>query len=315
MNQHPKKQILTKYFLLLLSVIVAILGYCPQAYAAENGYSYLRMPTQIIKINNTYFIVDCGHNQIIYSDNLGTELQHWNVMTRNAQQPHALASDGDIYMVVDTDNNRVLTFEKKYDGFSPLQTFEHVGTRPHFVDYDYEEGIFYVWSSLTGEMYLYKKIPDTKSVTLQEIKSIPELSGCYARSFTITESVILFPTVERSSILMVDKDTFEILNEYPVPECIAGMVQVSLIDGSFFITVSTDKQYDLRAAAVIRVRSLEDLATGNYENLYHLFGNDGTPYYVSRFDGAYYMIHENAAPNVYRFHVEHGTILDIEGMF
>lgn len=301
-------------FLILLCIILSEI-HTPAAYATENGYSYLLMPTQITKINNTYFIVDCNHNQIIYSDQLGTELQNWSVMTRNAKSPHALTSDGEIYMVADTDNNRILTFEKSYDRFKELQTFENVGTRPHFVDYDYADELFYAWSSLTGEMYLYKKVPGTKSVALQEIKSVPELSGCYVRSFTILNDVILFPAVERSSILMVDKKTFEILEEYPVPDCMAGMVQISIVDGYYFITVSTDIQYHLQASTVIRARTLEELSSGSYETLYNLFGNNGTPYYVSHFDGAYYMIHQNASPNMYRFHAENGGISDIKKMF
>lgn len=301
-------------FFIIVNIVLSEL-YMPTVCAAENGYTYLLMPTQITKINNTYFIVDCNHNQIIYSDQLGTDLRYWKVMTRNTKSPHALTSDGEIYLVADTDNNRILTFEKTYDGFKELQTFENVGTRPHFADYNYIDELFYVWSSLTGEMYLYKKVPGTKSVALQEIKSIPELSGCYVRSFTIWGDTILFPAVERSSILMVDKNTFEILEEYPVPECMAGMVQISLIDGSFFITISTDKQYNLQASTVIRTKSLEELSSGNYETLYDLFGNSGTPYYVSHFDGAYYMIHQNTSPNMYRFHAENGDLFDIKKMF
>lgn len=305
--------------LLLMTFLTAalIVGMSPliPVYAAENGYSYLLMPTQITKINNTYFIVDCNHNQIIYSDNLGTDLRYWQVMTRNTQSPHAIASDGEIYMVTDTDNNRILTFEKKYDGFKPLQTFENVGIRPHYAYYDYTDGLFFAWSSMTGEMYIYQKTPGTKSLTLQEVKSIPELNDCYVRSFTILGDVILFPAVELGSILMVDKNTFEVIHTYPVDDSIAGMVQISAVDGYFFLTVSTDRQYNQQASTVIRAKSLEDLSNGNYESLYHLFGGNGTPYYVSHFDGAYYMIHENAAPNVYRFHAENNSIYDIKGMF
>ncbi len=311
---NPSKTV-KHYLSLFLTIIFVSLTISMPVCAAQNGYSYLLMPTQIIKINNTYFIVDCNHNQIIYSDHLDTELRYWNVMTRNTQKPHALTSDGDIYMVADTDNNRILTFEKTYDGFKPLETFENVGIRPHYVYYNHADGLFYAWSSQTGEMYLYKRTPGTKSVTLQEIKSVPQLSNCYVRSFTISENVILFPAVERSSILMVDKNTFEVIQEYPVADNIAGMVQINIIDGYFFITISTDKQYNLQASTVIRAKTLEDISAGNYENLYHLFGNNGTPYYISYFDGSYYMIHENAAPNVYRFHAQNGTISDIKGMF
>lgn len=311
MRKIKMKRILT----LLMAAILVAANFCPRAYAAENGYTYLLMPTQIKKIAGTYFIVDCNHNQVIYSDNLGKELRYWNVMTRNAKSPHALTSDGEVYMVADTDNNRLLTFRKSYGVFYPIETFENVGIRPHFVDYDYETGQFYAWSSMTGEMYIYERKPGTNQLLLAEIKAVPELDGCYVRSFTLLGDVILFPAVERSSIVMVKKDTFEIINEYPVPDAIAGMVQVSIVDDYFFITVSTDRMYNPNTSTVIRAKSLEDLAIGNYTSLYRTFGNNGTPYYVSNFDGSYYMIHENAAPNIYRFHAKDGKIFDVKGMF
>ena len=135
------------------------------------------MPTQITKINNTYYIVDCKHNQIIYSDSLSRELRCWNVMTRNVKEPHALCSDGDIYMVADTENNRVLTFTKGYDSFKLQQTFENVGRRPHYTYYDAVDKLFYAWSSMTGEMYIYQRIGTSTSLELLEIKSVPELKN------------------------------------------------------------------------------------------------------------------------------------------
>ena len=286
-----------------------------QVSAASNGYSYLLMPTQITKINNTYYIVDSNHNQIIYSDDLSRELRDWNVMTRTLKEPQALCSDGDIYMVTDTENDRILTFAKGYDSFRLLQTFENVGVRPHYVSYDPVDKLFYAWSSMTGEMYIYQRIGDSLSLQLLEIKAIPELAHCYVRSFTIAGDVILFPAVELSSIMMVDKSTFEVLQTYPVSPDIAGMVQISIVDGYFFLTVSTNLQYDLSASTVLRARTLEDFTTGSFENLYHLFGNNGTPYFISYFDGSYYMIHENASPNIYRFHATDGRIYDIRGLF
>ena len=310
-----KKSDIERTLVLFIVAVFAAMNLCMPVYAAENGYNYLLMPTQIMNIAGTYFIVDCNHNQIIYSDSLGTELRHWNVMTRSTKSPHALTSDGEVYMIADTDNNRILTFGKSYDGFYPIETFENVGIRPHFVDYDKEMKQFYAWSSMTGEMYIYKRKDGTKSLFPAEIKAVPELSGCYVRSFTLLGDVILFPAVERSSIVMVDKNTFEVINEYPVPASMAGMVQVSVVDGYFFVTVSTDRQYNPGTSTAIRVKSLADLASGNYENLYSIFGNNGTPYYISYFDGSYYMIHENAAPNIYRFRAENGNIFNVKGMF
>jgi len=63
-------------------------------------------------INNLYFIVDCNHNQIIYSDSLSTNLKNWKTMTRNTEKPYTITSEGKIHTVIDTGNNRILTFKK-----------------------------------------------------------------------------------------------------------------------------------------------------------------------------------------------------------
>jgi hypothetical protein len=262
-----------------------------------------------------YFIVDTNHNQVIYTDNPNTELRYWKVMTRNVTGPHAIAGNEDIYMVTDTESNRLITYEKTYDGFKQLQIFENIGIRPHYVSYDNGNGCFYALSSMTGEMYVYRQIAGSKELALQEIKSIPGTDNCYIRSFTIAGNLILFPVIERSSILMVDKENFEVIGEYPVPYNLAGMVQISIIGNYFYLTVSTDRMYNANGATIVRARNLSDFASGNYENLYSLFGNKGTPYFISSFDGLFYMIRENASPNVYKFKVENDVISEVKGVF
>jgi hypothetical protein len=218
-------------------------------------------------------------------------------------------------MVTDTESNRLLTFTKGYSSFKQQQVFENIGVRPHYVSYNTDDGYFYVLSSMTGEMYIYKRILGTTNLALQEIKTIPNAANCYIRSFTIAGNVILFPVIERSSIIMVDINTFEVIEEYSVPVSLAGMVQVSIIGNYFYLTVSTDRYYNQNCSTIVRAKSLSDFSTGNYENLYSLFGNNGTPYYISAFDGSYYMIHENVSPNVYRFNVVNDVITNVKGMF
>jgi hypothetical protein len=295
-------------------VIFLEMGFSSYA-ASTNSYSYLLMPTQITKINNTYFIVDANHNQVLYSSSLGRDIQDWNVMTRNVSGPHAIDGDSDIYMVADTENNRVLTFEKTYDGFKQLQIFNDVGVRPHYVSYNYADESFYVLSSMTGQMYIYKRVNGSKNVALTEIRDIPYAKNCYIRSFTISGDIILFPVVERSSIMLVDINSFDVLGEYSVPYNLSGMVQISIIGNYFYLTVSTDINYSANTSTIVRAKYLTDFATGNYEDLYSLFGNKGTPYYISSFDGAFYMIRENASPKVYRFNVKNDVITNIKGMF
>ncbi|MCI6629236.1 MAG: hypothetical protein MSH20_00305, partial [Lachnospiraceae bacterium] len=160
-KRHIAINCIRKLYTLFLAVLVCFLfPHTTKTVSASypssnNAYGQLSVPTQITKLGNTYYIVDCYHDQIIYSPNPGAPLKQWKVMTNHVHQPHALASDGTVYLVVDTENNRVISYEKGTDRFRELQIFEQIGNRPHYITYEPSDELFYVWSSLTGEMYLF----------------------------------------------------------------------------------------------------------------------------------------------------------------
>lgn len=310
-----------RLFVLFLAAFICFLSpYAAETVSASypssnNAYGQLSVPTQVTKLGNTYYIVDCYHDQIIYSDNLNAPLKQWKVMTNHVHQPHALASDGTVYLVVDTENNRVISYEKGTDRFRELQIFEQIGNRPHYITYEPSDELFYVWSSLTGEMYLFGRTPGTTDLTLVETRSVPALNGMYVRSFTIMGDSILFPCVELGAILQVDRYSFELEQCYPVPDAIAGMVQIVPIEDYFYITVSSDRNYGRSTATIIRTTDLSGLRYGCYEDLKSLFGSKGTPYYISRFDGSYFMTHHDASPGIYRFQVENNIVKNISGLY
>ena len=43
----------------------------------QNPYSFLSVPTQITKIGEDYFLVDCYHDQILTSTSLDAPLEEW----------------------------------------------------------------------------------------------------------------------------------------------------------------------------------------------------------------------------------------------
>ncbi len=57
----------------------------------KNPCSALDIPTQVNKIGDTWFIVDCYHDQIIYNDNMEDPLTEWNVMTDEMSRGHTVA--------------------------------------------------------------------------------------------------------------------------------------------------------------------------------------------------------------------------------
>lgn len=108
-----------------------------------NPYGDLSVPTWLTKIEDTYFLVDCYHNQVIYNDNLSEPLSEWKVMTDDIDKGHTLASDGSVYLVDDTERHRILIFEKENEVFVHTQTFNGIGNRPHYIIYDAPTDTFY----------------------------------------------------------------------------------------------------------------------------------------------------------------------------
>lgn len=207
---------------------------------AQNAQPSLSVPTQLTKIGEDYFLVDCYHNQILTSADLNAPLSEWYVLTSQIDRGHTIAGDGVVYLADDTENNRILIFEKKDDTFVMTQMFSNVGVRPHYVCYDEDSERFFALSSMTGELYVFfRPDPSAPQVALEKILSIPELSGVYVRSFMIDGDDVYFVS-GNSAIIRARKKDLKVLERFSVPPEIAGMVQLARIQDWFYITVSTD---------------------------------------------------------------------------
>lgn len=281
----------------------------------KNPYHDLCIPTWLTKVGDTYFLVDCYHDQIIYNDNLTDPLDEWLVMTDEISKGHTLASDGIVYLADDTERHRILVFEKKDGTFILTQTFDDIGNRPHYIIYDEPTDTFYAWSSMSGEMYLFRHSSDSSYMELTEIRRIEALDNIYVRSFTIIDDEIYFVS-GNSSIIRADLNSFEILETYPVPDNIAGMIQLTKIQDYFYITVSTDITGNQEYATILRTKDLTSLASGSYEDIYSHFIGGGTPYYITHLDDAYYLTeHRLPGHSVWRFQAEDNVLQNIETIY
>lgn len=346
-----KTHIITTYFLsskrilcLLLLTTVCLLtscgakrpepasAYIPKDYLAEstlidfdrtslnniptNSYPDLSVPTYITQVQDTYFIVDCYHNQVIYHDNLTDPLYEWQLMTSDINMGHTLASDGNVYLIDDTENNRILIMEKDVNEngqtiFVPTQEFLNIGNRPHYIIYDEYTDTFYAWSSQSGEMYLFRHAENDNRMYLTKVLSIPSLNGIYVRSFTIVEDRIYFVS-GNSSIIEADLYTFEIKKEYPVPSEIAGMIQLTPIEDYYYITISTDSTGNQDYATMLRVKDLADLSSGKYEDVYSNFIGGGTPYYITQLGDTWYLTeHRLPGHSIWSFQVQDNNITNV----
>ncbi len=282
---------------------------------AANPHTGLSVPTCITKIEDTYFMVDCYHDQILYSDSLSAPIQDWRVMTDQISRGHTLAGDGVVYLADDTEGHSILVFEKEGDGFRLTQRFPQIGVRPHFVVYDEKTELFYALSSMTGEIYVFDRLKDSSQVVLLDVRRIEKLNGVYVRSFTILEDEIYFVS-GNSSIIRARLSDLHILEEYPVGPEIAGMVQLARIGDYFYITVSTDAAGSQEYATILRTRDLHDLAGGGYEDVYAAFVGGGTPYYMGSFDGHYYLTeHRLPGHSIWQFDVSENRIENVKLLY
>lgn len=284
----------------------------------RNACADLSVPTYVTKVEDTWFIVDCYHNQVIYHDNLTDPLTDWQVLTSEIDKGHTLASDGAVYLVDDTEGNRILVFEKKEGVFYHTQTLDAVGNRPHYIIYDAPTDTFYVWSSMNGEMYLCRHDPGESRMYLTQIHTVDALKETYVRSFTIDGNDIYFVsgTPGTPAVFQADLTTFTVKETFPVPDSMAGMIQLTFAEGNCYITISTDSTGSQDAATIIRAKNLKDLADGNYEDIYESFIGGGTPYYITQINNSYYLTeHRLPGHAVWKFDITKDGVGNVETVY
>ena len=287
-----------------------------------NFYTDLSVPTYITKVDGTWFIVDCYHNLVLYSDSIDVPLTEWKIMCKDVTQPHTIASDGLVYLIDDTENDRLFVYEKADGKFIYSQLMYNIGDRPHYSYYDEMSDTFYVLSSESGEIYCFRHTQESSKLYLTDIRKIDRLKDVYVRSFTIIGGDIYFvsgvsETGAAPEILRCDLKTMEVKKSYPVPNELAGMVQLMKIDDYYYITVSTDITGNQDYATIVRARSLDDLAEGEYEDIYsEYFIGGGTPYNISKVDDTYFLTeHRLKGHSIWSFKVDGDKIYDVETVY
>lgn len=288
------------------------------AYNAENIYGErFFVPTHVYQYGGEFFIADAYNNQMLHSTNVNNCPSGWSPMGMNLNRPHAIACDGTIYLVVDTDNNRIVTYIRTETGYRLIESIENVGVRPHYTVYDSATGQFYVWSSMTGTMYIYKRRANSTSLYLKSTKRIKDLDGSYTRSFTMDGNTIYFPCTGGSTIYAVNKSNFRVKAIYPVASELSEMVQVLHIQNYYYL-VSSANPATGKSANIVRAASLEGLGNGQYEEIRDAFGDmDGIPYYITQGeDGHFYTPVIEGSGNAYicRFDIQEDNITNVYHM-
>ena len=271
------------------------------AYDAVNEYGdRFFIPTQVYQAGGEFFVADAYHHQILHSSNVASEPYDWHPVGTGLYRPHAIATDGTIYLVVDTDNNRIVTYTRTETGYQLVESIPDVGVRPHYVVYDGATGQFYVWSSMTGVMYIYRRAEKGLTLTLRKAVRIPELDGSYTRSFTIDGGRILFPSAGRSAVYVVNKKSFKVQGIYPVASELSEMVQILHIQNYYYLVTSNDATRE-KMPQIVRASALTGFGDGSYEDIRDCFTElNGIPYYITQGeDGHFYTPVIEGSANAY----------------
>ena len=243
---------------------------------------------------------------------LDKPLEEWYVLTDQINRGHTIAGNGNVYLADDTENNRVLVFVKDGADFLQTQVFENIGNRPHYVAYDTETERFYILSSMSGELYVFCQEDALSEVRLEQVLQIPDMQDVYIRSFTIDGAEIYF-AASNGTILRTSLEDLTLLETWTLPDELAGLVQVVKLGDYFYLTISTDKTGNAEYATIIRTKDLSYLQDYGYLDLYETFAGAGTPYYISAFDGHYYLTQHCNVPGhgVWQFDVEGNELTNV----
>lgn len=277
----------------------------------EDDYrKYLYTPTYITKIDDLYFIVDCWHHRIIYSHDLEQQISDWNILDDKLSGPHSISSDGEIYVVDDTDHGEICIYKKEDEIFTKTQTIYGLGFRPHKCLYDEKKKWFYVLLSESCEIAILKN--NYGKLEVEAILKV-EIDTYYARSIQVIDNK-LFIVCRNGYIceLQLDLHSVRIIKQYKMPDQYAGLNDIIKVGNSYYLSVYTDLS-GAYVSQILKINDLNDLK--HMENVTEKLGIRGVPYYFSVIDGRYYISEIDTCSKISSFKADKDDLIDRRDFF
>ena len=237
----------------------------------------------------------------------------WRTLTDDIRGGHTIAGDGEIYICDDTDYNALRVFKKDGENFKQTQIIGGIETRPHFVLYDEGFSRFFVLSSLGGVLWVLKN--EGGEAKIERKIEVAEIRDTYVRSFSLIDGSFYFIS-GNGFIWRLDLqgEGYRVAEKFAVPPELSGMNFITKIGGYYYITVYQDDTGAI-APRFVRIRDLHALSVREYEDLYGSFGFKGTPYYITSFDGRYFITEIDGASGIKSFLVQNDEIKNIRTHF
>jgi len=295
----------------------------------------LNSPTQIVKYDDLYFIVNTFSNMILFSK----DMVHWNLIEapngESFNLAHSVAFDGKNLVITDTDNKKMLSYVYDNGNFIYSGSFDDNGlkTRFHYVTYDKETATYYAIGSEFGDVtrtYEFKIQEGQFISTSGEVlvgKEINTSNGnhyvndnqSYVRSFTIENDSILMPihNLDKSSEILIMDKHFNVQKTVSIPDSIGGVTCIKKVNDYYVLTSSTDREGHLSSNIAI-AKTIEDFANGKfnvvdhsiYKGLENYTGNiEPIPYFIENFDGVNWLTINNSKTPICAINIdEYGKV-------
>ncbi len=238
----------------------------------------LYSPTYITKIGSRYFIIDCWHHRIIYSESLEKPIKYWNKLDENIPSPHSLAGNSKLYIADSAGSDSIRLFNNNLKNITPIYEVKNIGKRPHRILYENDIKLFFIICSLENKICII----DVKNQDKLKFSFvlIPELESSYTRSITIYNKQIYFTCSNFIIIYNIKDNEFSFVrkiqlhNNYNSKHGINDLFFFDNFNGKGILTLYPNK--------MILFDNINELINSSAEDISFLL--KGTPYYINQFD-------------------------------
>lgn len=268
----------------------------------------LYTPTYIAKYDSLYFIVDCWHHRVIYNDNLIDPIGEWKTFSGNYANPHTISSNGDIFLVEDTQFDKVKVLGKQENNYIELQSIDGIGSQPHKVVYDKKREKFYGISAATQQIFILSK--KESQIIVEDVVKLDFLGTAYCRALSLIDDEIYIVSGP-GKITVTDPSSFDLLREYTVPYDLIGMNDIAKIGSYYYISSYQNGSGEIKPK-LVRVKDLSELCD-KYEDIYEVLEIKGVPYYFSIIDDRFFLTEIDSSSAIRSFKVtSNDVIYDIQ---
>lgn len=213
----------------------------------------LNLPTMLTRVDDLWFVVDSYNNRVLYSDRLDRHIRDWHILDHRLSRPHTIASNGNLFVVDDTDANAVRVYRRQAqtassdmsedaidNQFRLVQIIQNTGIRPHRVLFDPATEQFLVLAADSQEMFVFD--PGRDGLRLQTRVALPSISGMYTRSFRLMgDEMWLLTGAGNISVVSYRDNSFREIRKISVPPEYGSLNDLWFQNGKYYLTATMGK--------------------------------------------------------------------------